>query len=182
MKTITKTYEVYSYDELDEKAKQKAIEWFAEGYPEYEWWGSTYEDARKIGLIITEFDTHRNRNAKGKFDGLNPEECARNITENQGADCSTYKTAKAFLMSMDSLNTEYSTDANGQHDVSDIDGRDNYEDEKEELETEFLKSLLEDYAMILQKELEYLESEAHIVEMIEANDYEFTKEGKRFVV
>ena len=46
------------------------------------------------------------------------------------------------------------------------------------IEDEFLKSLLEDYSIILQKEYEYQTSEEAIIESIKANDYEFTEDGK----
>ena len=42
---------------------------------------------------------------------------------------------------------------------------------------EFRRSILEDYRIILQTEFEYLTSEEAIVEIIEANEYEFTADG-----
>ena len=48
----------------------------------------------------------------------------------------------------------------------------------EDLNKEFLRSLCEDYRIILQKEYEYLTSEEAIIETIEVNEYEFTEEGE----
>ena len=48
------------------------------------------------------------------------------------------------------------------------------------LEAEFLKSILEDYSIILQKEYEYLTSREAVEETIEANDYHFTENGNLF--
>jgi hypothetical protein len=45
---------------------------------------------------------------------------------------------------------------------------------------EFLCDLLEDYRIILSKEYNYQTSEETIKETIEANDYEFTAEGKLY--
>lgn len=51
----------FSFDELDERAKQKAREAYTSGdYPGYEWWDYTYEDAvsmgNKIGIYIDHTD------------------------------------------------------------------------------------------------------------------------------
>ncbi len=53
-------------------------------------------------------------------------------------------------------------------------------EELENDEDEFLKELLEDYRIILQKEYEYQTSEEAIIGTIEANEYEFTQDGKMF--
>ena len=52
------------------------------------------------------------------------------------------------------------------------------EDKMIDLENEFLQSLLEDYSIMLQNESEYLQSAEAIRETIEANEYEFTEDGK----
>ena len=51
------------------------------------------------------------------------------------------------------------------------------ENKLDEMSEEFLKSLLEDYRIILENEYEYLTSKEAILETIEANDYEFTADG-----
>jgi hypothetical protein len=48
----------------------------------------------------------------------------------------------------------------------------------EDIDANFLRSLLEDYRIMLQKEYEYLTSEETIIETIEANEYEFTEKGE----
>jgi len=50
----------------------------------------------------------------------------------------------------------------------------------QEMEDDFLNSLIEDYSIILQNESEYLQSDEAIKETILANDYEFTKDGNQF--
>ena len=67
---------------------------------------------------------------------------------------------------------------------AEIYGEENYgiqakiEGEIEESEQEFLSDLLEDYSIILQRESEYLQSRESIIETIEANEYDFTEDGK----
>ncbi len=162
--------EVYQYGELDENAKQKAVEWFSNGYPDHEWWDSIHEDAARIGLKITSFDLDRNRQAEGKFDGgyMYAMECAEKILKEHGESCETYKTAQKFIADRAGLIAEL-------QDGEEIEDNEKYE----ELCEDFLKSLLEDYSIMLQKECDYLQSLEHIEEMIIINEYEFTKEGKR---
>jgi len=52
------------------------------------------------------------------------------------------------------------------------------ENELQDIEDEFLKSLLEDYSIMLQKECYYKQSKEAIIETIEANEYEFYANGK----
>ena len=47
-----------------------------------------------------------------------------------------------------------------------------------EIEEDFLDSLLEDYSMILEREIEYLYSDEAVAETIIANGYTFTEDGK----
>ena len=49
-KTIT--YSLYTFDELDDDAKEKAREWYRPGALDYDWWDSVYEDATTIGALM----------------------------------------------------------------------------------------------------------------------------------
>ena len=49
-----------------------------------------------------------------------------------------------------------------------------------EMEDEFLHSLLEDYRIMYNENIDYENSELYAIEMIEANEYDFTKDGSRF--
>lgn len=46
MKTVS--VKLYQFDELSDKAKEVARDWFKEGYPEHGWWESVYDDAKEI--------------------------------------------------------------------------------------------------------------------------------------
>lgn len=162
MKIITRKYKVYTFNELNDNAQQKAIEKIAEFQTDYEWWDSVYEDAKTIGLKITEFELDRGSYAKGEFIN-NAKEVAESILENHGESCETYKTAQIYLNEYKKL----IPDENGEVDSEDIDN-------------EFKRSLLEDYRIMLQHEYEYLNSEESIKETIEANNYQFTEDGKLF--
>lgn len=157
MKTIATT--VYEFGELSDAAKEKAREWYREGALDYEWWDSTYEDAATIGLKITGFDLDRNRHADGHFT-TEASDVARAILKEHGKDCETFKTATAFLAEVKRLDPE----------------SEKYEDASRE----FLRSLLEDYSIMLQNECEYLLGDEAVDESIRANEYTFTADGNRF--
>jgi len=61
METITKTYKVYKFSELSEKAKETVLEKQWDINISYDWWDSTYDDAANIELKITGFDIDRGK-------------------------------------------------------------------------------------------------------------------------
>lgn len=164
---------VYDFDELSDKAKEKARDWYREGALDYDWWDSTYEDAERIGLKITEFDLGRAAYVKASF-MASAEETAHKIETEHGETCATLQDAKNYLKERDDLVNTAERDANGEL-------VDEYSlDEKlDDLDGKFLKTLCEDYRIILEKEMEYLRSDESVDETIRANGYTFTETGKR---
>ena len=175
MRTETKTYNVYQFSELSEKAQEKALQWAYEGMFIDEWWDYIYEDAARIGLKITGFDLDRNRGAEGKFT-MAPIDVAMKVRAEHGPVCETRKTAETFI---DRYDVYYGV--NGKitlaHDADDAQV-DELEEELAEHEEEFRKSLLEDYSIILQKEADYRGSREALIKTIEANGYEFLENGE----
>jgi formylmethanofuran dehydrogenase subunit A len=164
---------LYKLSELSKDAQQKAIENLSDINVDYDWWQSVYQDAENVGLKIIGFDIDRGSYCKGDFIE-SAEDTAKRILQEHGNECETFKTASNFLSECEVIVKK-----------AEIEGKDGdedywYSDELEELEEEFKKSLLEDYRIMLQKEYEYQTSEEAIKETIEANEYEFTKEGKLF--
>jgi hypothetical protein len=173
MKTVT--INTYKFTELSEEAQQKAIEKLYDINVNYNWWECTYDDAKKIGLKITSFGLDRYKECGGKLT-LSMLECCALIMANHGEICETSVTAATYINRYDNLVEKYSDGIK-----TDIvaDGNEyDFDQEADELETEFLKAILEDYANILQDEYEYLTSKEAIVETIEANNYDFTINGK----
>jgi hypothetical protein len=173
MRTIR--IKLYKFSELSESAKQKAIEKFADINVNSDWWDSVYEDAEDIGLKITGFDIDRGSYCKGDFIEY-AQDCANKIIAEHGEVCATYKTASQFLKDYKELVAKFSDGI----DIDEVEEDNEYEfdNEADELEEEFRKSILEDYRIMLQNEYEYLTSEAAIIETIEVNEYEFTIDGK----
>jgi hypothetical protein len=158
---------LYKFSELSKESQEKAIENLSSINVDYEWWEFTFEDAKNVGLEITEF--YIDRGCKGLFID-SAVDTANKIIEQHGAACETYKTAKTFLEEYEEEKAKFEEEYEDEYFLSDED----------ELAEDFLKSLLEDYRIMLRNEYEYLTSEKAIKETIEANDYEFTREGKRF--
>jgi|GEM_PF-1132901 len=169
----TKTITLYDFKELSESAKQKAIEKLYDINIDYEWYDSTYEDAKNIGLKITGFDIDRARYCNGNFI-KDANYTANKIKSEHGVNCETYKTADTFLQNWDKLVAKYS-DGDGEKVLPENEYK--FDTEADELEDEFLKSILEDYRIILSKEYDYLTSKAAIIETINANEYTFTEDG-----
>ena len=161
MEIIKREYTVYKFNELSEDAKDKAIEKLYDINVDYEWWDAVEDDAKQIGLSITESNIDY-RTIKGKL--LNGAiDVANNIINNHGESCGTYKTAKVYLEEYGNL----SEDDYGDKDT-------------EEIDEEFEYALLQEYLSMLAKEYEYQTSREAIIETIEANDYSFTDDGNIF--
>lgn len=151
---------VYFFHELNKEGQSKALQNYFNINVDYNWWNSTYSDAEMIGLKITSFDLERNKHACGNFI-ISAYDTATKITENHGDMCETYSLAVGYLAGYDNINNEEETNQS-------ID----------ELDEEFLKQILSAYADMLEKECEYLQSEEAIKSTFEANEYEFTSNGK----
>lgn len=162
------TVKLYRFNELSDKAKEKARNWFREGYTgEFEW-ENIQDDAKEIGLKITELrPTGIQGNNEGEFI-TTARECAEKILKNHGETCETYKTAKGYLQDLAALAIVEGGDVG------------DYEDQNaaDELTKEFKYSLLEDYRVILEKEEEYQNSDEVVDENIIINEYEFTENGE----
>lgn len=174
MRTETTTRTIYTFDELSDEAKEKALEAYRDINVSFDWWEFTYMDAETIGLKIDGFDLDRRRHATGKFIE-SAFDCASKIIKEHGEACETYKSAKVFLSDWTELVAKYSDGINMEEVYEDNEYE--FDKEADELETEFLKSILEDYSIMLQNEYEYLYSDEAVQETIEANEYEFTEEG-----
>lgn len=148
MRTIS--VNLYRFSELSDKAKQRALNDHRYHETEYmEWWESVYEDANMIGLQINSFDDY---SANGEFIA-NPEQVAKNIVMEHGADCETHKIAAEYLALP-------------------------YEDRDAE---ELLEKLLREYHNMLQKEMAYLESDEHLSEVLDdPSIFEFYADGSRY--
>ena len=168
-----KETKVYPFDELSDEAKEKAVERLCDINVDYEWWDFTYDDAETVKLKLTEFDLGSGSYCRGDFIEY-AKDTADAIIENHSENCETRQTAEEFIVDSAKLCIKYPfSPAVDGDDVNETDRT----REQGDVNDDFLKSILEDYRIILQKEYEYLTSEDAIIEMIKANEYEFTADG-----
>ena len=162
---------VYNFSELSEEAKQNAINKLYDINICHNWWEFTFEDAKNIGLETNGFDLENDKISKGEF-MYSPNEVAANILKEHGEVCKTYLTAFNFMEEWQPIFSDYMNEESEGYE-----SRDN-ESKMQQIESEFLNSLLGDYLSILKKEYNYLTSEECIIDTIETNEYEFTEEGE----
>lgn len=157
-----RTILVYEFDELSEEAKEHTLDKLRDINVDYDWWDTTYDDAKQIGLEITSFDLYP-KNITGKLI-LELDEVINTILSNHGELCCSYELARRYKE---------------EHTIIKIKERFRIDcdDELEELEKEFLNDLLQEYLSILEKEHEYLISKEAIIETIKANEYGFDEDG-----
>jgi TPP-dependent trihydroxycyclohexane-1,2-dione (THcHDO) dehydratase len=170
MRTEQITRTIYTFDELSDRAKDKARQKIADFNTDSEWWEAVYEDAANVGIKITGFDTGRAWDITGTIEDT--EGTAHQIVKEHGEMCDTYKTAAAYLAERDTVLAQWPRDQDNE-----FDNPANLDDKLDELGEDFKKSILADYLKTLEKELEYLYSDEAIADTIEANGYEFDENG-----
>jgi hypothetical protein len=158
MRTIETT--LYKYSELSEAGKQKARESLSDINVDFDWWDSVYEDAAEIGLKIKGFDIGRGSRVDGELI-CSAMESIKKVLENHGPDCDTTKTAQYFI----DLYNEIAPEIRDDDWLSDFEG-------------DYLDAICDCYLTLLRDEYEYQTSEEAVIETIEANEYEFSADGK----
>jgi hypothetical protein len=175
MRTETKVITYYQFDELSETAKDKAVRSLFDINVDYHWWENiTEHDAKQIGLEISEFDIDRGNRIKGQFIE-SAEDCANKILAEHGEKCQTYLTACEYIKDRSKLIEHYS-DGITLDEVAEG-NEDKFDEDCDQLDGEFLRSILEDYLILLRKEYEYLTSEEAIIDQLRLNEYEFDEDG-----
>lgn len=197
MRTYTTTHTVYTFDELSESAKQKAIEKLWNINVDYEWWDylldNWKEKLEKLGFL----------NAKIYFSGFSSQgdgacfdaDIDLQTISNNMFYCSTdYKTACLWR----AINIAVYTDRIDSPKIYTVDHHYNHENTRaidtgycglqDTIMTDKLMQMIEDLNEYrrdicqeiysdLQEEYDYLTSEESIIETIRANEYEFDENG-----
>lgn len=149
---------LYQYSELNNKAKEKAKNWFLNVSDFSFEWDCLKDDAKNIGVDLQGWDYNRYLNGSLI---LSAKDVISKILENHGESCETYKTAKYYEAKFKQLNEEN-------------------EEEIQELTEEFEKSILEDYRIMADKEYDFTYSDEYIEDAMKANEYDFLEDGTRF--
>lgn len=166
---------VYQFSELSEQAKENAINWYRSCNNDNYAWDDTKEDAKEIGLKLIQLSDHKKNEGEFIEDA---HYCANRTIEAHGDICDTHKTAKTFWDNWNALVAKHS-DGIELNKVT-ADNSNEFDEDANELEEQFLQDILEDYRIIYNKDNQYRDSDEYIAETIEANEYEFTQDGNRF--
>lgn len=156
MKTIE--INLYKFNELSEEAQQTAIEKLWDINITDSWWDGLYDDAENVGVTIKGFDIGRGSYCNIEFDG-SPLDTAHLITINWGDACDEWKLSEQFIKDYEAMSDD---------------------DDFEDVEDEYRTQLSEVFLQNLRNEYEYLTSKEAIIETIEANEYDFTEDGRLY--
>lgn len=189
---------VFQFDELDDSAKDRARQWYRDGGFDYEWWDCTFEDAKEClklaGFTIKDiyFSGFSSQGDGACFVGswsardVQPgklKEYAPQDTELHRIAEEMENIARQSPFSSMSVKQRghYSHEMCTEFTVSVTDDQDNEIDspEIEELIIETSRDAMRWIYRTLEKEYDYLSSDAQVDETIRINEYEFTAEGKR---
>ena len=159
-----KQIKVYKFDELDKQTKEKVIENYR--YINVEdtfWYDCIKEEFDELGLEIKEFNLDRGNYAKIYIDNL--EETSKNIIEEFGDSVLIKQTAKNYINEYEKIQANFKED-------------EDIERELEILDEQYEKEYSEDILSYLRSSYDWEISDEAITETIEANDYDFTTDGK----
>ena len=170
----TETIEIYTFNELPEEAKERAIRDAWEIKVDCDWWHWVYEDAERIGLKIKSFDDYK-LNAVF-IDGA--EQTAWAILDEHGQSCDTYKLAQEYLADRVALVAKHSDGI--RLDVVSEDNEMAFDCACDELDEDFLYVLKKQYRVMLINEYEWLTSDEQVAESLIANEYEFLSSGEMY--
>ena len=162
MKTIE--IKVYKFKELDKQTKEKVIENYR--YINVEdtfWYDFIQDDFNRLGLEIENFDISRGGYVNIYISNL--EDTSNNIIAEFGDSVPIKQTAKNYIDEFNEIQANFKED-------------EDIEREVEILDDQYIKRYSEDILSYLRAEYEYQISDEAIIETIEANDYDFTTEGK----
>ena len=191
--------EVFTFDELNDAAKEKAREWYREGALDYAWWEFLYENVKTAGKCLGinvddiyfsgfhsqgdgacftgTYDYRKGWRAalKAEF-GDNNLSALTTIGEAlQAVQKPVFYRLSTGVRQTGRGSDEYSTTI----DVDDRDVPDGLP-----VDEDALKDALRDFMRwiyrSLEAEYEWLNADEQVDELIKANEYTFTEDGKRF--
>ena len=153
---------VYLFNELDDQTQEKVIQNNYHIAVQDDWHDFIKYDLKEIGIELRSFDVDRGSFAEIHIDYFF--ETCEKIIETHGENCETYKIAKRYIKEYNSI----------QH----LNDDDDDDFDLDYLDEEYQKEFSEEVLSMLRKEYEHMTSEEYLIEMFEANEYEFTAEGE----
>ena len=171
---------VYLFNELDDQTQEKAIENNYHIAVQDDWHDFTKYDLKEIGIELRSFDVDRGSYAEIHIDYFF--ETCEKIIQTHGENCETYKIAERYIKEYNSIHEKISAIHDSHHWSrefgSDGDKLMQCDIDLDDLEDEYQKEFSEEVLSMLRKEYEHMTSEEYLVDMFNANEYEFTAEGE----
>jgi len=162
MKTIE--IKVYKFEELDKQTKEKVIDNYRNiNVEDFQWYDWIKDDFNRLGLEIQEFDLGRRNYVKIYI--KNFEDTSNYIIEEFGDSVAIKQTAKNYINEYEKIQANFKED-------------EDIEREVELLDEQYEKEYSEDILSYLRANYEWETSDEAVINTIEANDYDFTTEGK----
>ena len=154
----------YLFKELDEQTKEKAIRNNYDIAIQDDWYHFTKDDLKEVDIELRSFDIDRGSYAEIHIDYFF--NTCEKIIKSHGENCDTYKIAERYIKEYNSI----------QHLNDDDD--DDHDFDLDYLDEEYQNEFSEEALSMLREEYEHMTSEEYLIEMFEANEYEFTAEGE----
>ncbi|MEE9581105.1 MAG: hypothetical protein V3V74_07315 [Nitrosomonadaceae bacterium] len=173
MRTETITTNIYEFNELSDKAKEKARDWWKECTTIEDWSEQTYEDAAMVGIKIIGFDIGRGDDCMFD-DSFDADEVYAAIIKNHGEKCDTYKSVYAYNAAKEATLKQAPRDEAGDFIDEDI-----LDDKLNVLVKELKHNLQKDYLKMLRSDHDYYFSDENVSENIITNEYEFLENGSK---
>jgi len=162
MKTIE--IKVYKFEELDKQTKEKVIDNYRNiNVEDFQWYDWIKDDFNRLGLEIQEFDLGRRNYVKIYIENF--EDTSNYIIEEFGDSVAIKQTAKNYINEYEKIQANFKED-------------EDIEREVELLDEQYEKEYSEDILSYLRSSYDWEISDEAITGTIEANDYDFTTEGK----
>ena len=203
MKTITKEYQVFYFDELSDEAKEKAIEKAREWACTDDFWHDfLIDDAKEIGRIIgidiknIYFSGFSSQGDGACFEGSyeyrkgsvkelkkyapKDKELHRIVLELSKIQRKFFYQLSATVKQSGHYMHEMCTDIDVYNDADNRPGWSNEINEYEDAVKELLRDYMRWIYKILEKEFEYQTSDEVLIENIKINGYEFNADGSLF--
>jgi hypothetical protein len=170
----TQTINTYSFSELNEKAKEFALNKYRElGISDY-WYEDSFYQAKELGIRITGFDLDRGQSIEAEF--IYEEiEVADKILDFYSSDSHIFKISENFRKERDEICDTWQKDENGE-----IENVNELDEKLDELEYQYKKDIYWELWKFLRDEYEYLFKDEFLEEFFEGNDYQFTEDGIKF--
>lgn len=195
----TKTVNLYPFDELSDKAKENARQWWREAGLDYDWWDSTEEEARQIAALMgLEVDKLMFRGFWSQGDGASftgrysyAKGSVKAVKDYAPQDADLHWIAeslqaiqrKNFYGLSANVTRGYDSNFYCHENTMDIQvetrAGDWANDEAQWAVSKAFKDFARWYYRQLKAEYDYLNSDEAVDESIRVNEYTFTESGKR---